>query len=260
MSNDPAFLFYPGDYLRDTQCLSESVQVAYDRIMCEHMRNICISQAQLNFFTKRLSADEKAELEMVLTKIDGGFQIKWIAESIVKRKAYSESRRANRTKKDEKPKPNTSTTYDEHMENENVNEDESKEEKENKKPKPAKTDLQFLIDRFNEKCDKLPKVKALSDTRKTALKNRIDEYGIEQIEVVFELVSESNFLNGENNTGFTASIDWVLKPQNFIKILEGNYKNKPNGNRTNNPQRTEADRKQSALAAAASMRGFRQPD
>jgi hypothetical protein len=114
---DPAFLFYPGDYLRDTQCLSEKSQVAYDRIMCEHMRNICISQQQLNFFTKRLTDDEKQEIISLLKSVNGGFQIEWVAESIVKRRDYSESRRKNRIKKiityDKDMK-----TYDEHMENE----------------------------------------------------------------------------------------------------------------------------------------------
>jgi len=66
MAKDPAFLFYPGDYLRDTQCISENCQVAYDRIMCEHMRNICITHQQLKFFTKRLTEEELEELKMVL--------------------------------------------------------------------------------------------------------------------------------------------------------------------------------------------------
>ena len=118
MADDPAFLFYPGDYLRDTQCLSEKTQAAYDRIMCEHMRNICISQQQLNFFTKRLSDDEKNELLHILKKITGGFQIQWVAESICKRKSYSESRAKNRKGKSK----NISSTYDNHMENEIVNE------------------------------------------------------------------------------------------------------------------------------------------
>ena len=124
MANDPAFLFYPGDYLRDTQCLSEKTQVAYDRIMCEHMRNICITQKQLNFFTKRLSEDEKEELEMILTKNSKGYQIEWVAESIVKRRAYSESRRINRTG----TKKKICKTYDTHMDNEieDVNEDKDK--------------------------------------------------------------------------------------------------------------------------------------
>ena len=131
MSKDPAFLFYPGDYLRDTQCLSESVQVAYDRIMCEHMRNICISQQQLNFFTKRLSDMEREELMMVLSEVDGGYQITWVAESIVKRKAYSESRSKNRSSSSK----NISKTYVEHMENEieNENRDVTTIEKQKKK-------------------------------------------------------------------------------------------------------------------------------
>ena len=29
MAKDPAFLFYPGDYLRDTQCLSSNAQASY---------------------------------------------------------------------------------------------------------------------------------------------------------------------------------------------------------------------------------------
>lgn len=117
MAKDPAFLFYPGDYLRDTQCLSEKVQVSYDRIMCEHMRNICISQEQLNFFTKRLNLEEKQELAMVLTKVEGGYQIDWVVESICKRRKYSKSRSDNRKGK----KANISLSYDPHMEIENVN-------------------------------------------------------------------------------------------------------------------------------------------
>lgn len=121
MANDPAFLFYPGDYLRDTQCLSEKAQVAYDRIMCEHMRNICISKSQLDFFTKKLSVEEKNEVETTLLKIQGGFQIKWVAESIEKRMTYSDSRRKNRKGKN----INISKSYDSHMDNEieNVIED-----------------------------------------------------------------------------------------------------------------------------------------
>lgn len=122
MAKDPAFLFYPGDYLRDTQNLSEKSQVAYDRIMCEHMRNICIRHSQLKFFTKRLSPDEIEELLMVLTETDEGYQITWVAESIEKRRAYSESRRKNRTKNKANSSKKTSKTYVAHMENEIENE------------------------------------------------------------------------------------------------------------------------------------------
>ncbi len=128
MAKDPAFLFYPGDYLRDTQCLSENTQVAYDRIMCEHMRNtsndmnnITISQEKLNFFSKRLSEDERQELFTVLEKKNGGYQIYWVAESIADRRLYSESRSKNRSKKNE-----SHENISKHMEDEieNTSEDE----------------------------------------------------------------------------------------------------------------------------------------
>lgn len=139
---DPAFLFYPGDYLRDTQCLSESVQVAYDRIMCEHMRNICISQAQLNFFTKRLNADQKSDLMMVLKKVDSGFYIEWVYASLIRRKAYSESRSKNRKK-----------SYDGHMEIENIIEKENIIDNKNNKvvfKKPSVEEVsEYCIERKN---------------------------------------------------------------------------------------------------------------
>lgn len=108
MAKDPAFLFYPGDYLKDTQCLSEAVQVSYDRIMCEHIRNtsldmnnITVSKERVNFFSKKLNIEEKDELLHVLKKVGTDYQIEWVAESICKRKSYSESRSKNRSKKSE---------------------------------------------------------------------------------------------------------------------------------------------------------------
>lgn len=123
MAKDPGFIFYPGDYLRDTQILSEAVQVAYDRIMCEHMRNICVSYEQLKFFTKKLNADEIAELKSVLVEDNGkGYYIEWVRMAIEKRREYSKSRANNRIGKSKpslKKKKNISKSYVPHMENEN---------------------------------------------------------------------------------------------------------------------------------------------
>jgi hypothetical protein len=114
---DPAFLFYPGDYLRDTQCLSDKTQVAYDKIMCEQRRKIYIPERLFNLFTKGLTRDEVEELKLIVLKNKDGYQIPWVTESITKRTAYSESRRKNRRGKIN----NISKSYDKHMENENEN-------------------------------------------------------------------------------------------------------------------------------------------
>jgi len=120
MSKDPAFLFYPGDYLRDTQCLHEKPQVAYDRIMCEHMRNIMITKQRLDFFTKRLNEEELSDLMSVLIEEKGLYYIEWVKVSLEKRIAYSDSRRKNRAPKPQKTHVKTS----EHMVNEIENENE----------------------------------------------------------------------------------------------------------------------------------------
>lgn len=189
MANDPAFLFYPGDYLRDTQCLSEQSQVAYDRIMCEHMRNICISQPLLNFFTKRLTPDQKSELETILTKVPGGYQIAWVAESIEKRKEYSESRRKNRTSS-----KNISSSYDRHMENENENVIEVDNEVE------IWPTFENFWDKYSKKVDR-PKCEAkwkkISQGAREKIMNHLDVYIPSTPDVKYRR-NPSTYLNNES--------------------------------------------------------------
>ncbi len=221
MSKDFAFLFMPGDYLRDTQCLSEKTQVAYDRIMCEHMRNICISKSQLNFFTKRLSPEEKQELLLVLSEDEKGYFIDWVRESISKRIRYSDSRKKNRQGKGN----NICETYVSHMENENeyINENNNKEEE--VKEKEPKIDYQNIIDNYHHLCPTLNKVVAINEIRKGYMNARVGEYGIDKVISVIRMAGESKFLTGQNEKAWKADFEWILRPSNFLKILEGKYNN-----------------------------------
>jgi len=201
MAKDPAFLFYPGDYLRDTQTLSEKAQVAYDRIMCEHMRYICISQAQLKFFTKRLNEDELEELMFVLVQVDGGYQIEWVADSINKRKAYSESRRNNRVGKKQKKRTNTSISYDKHMENEieneNVNKDEDVIENEFEILQyPSFEDFWNLYDKKVDRTKAEAKWKLLSQKEKEEAVEYIPAYKLAQPDKKFRRNPET-FINNK---------------------------------------------------------------
>lgn len=89
-----------------------------------------------------------------------------------------------------------------------------------------------FFDEFNEKCTRLSKVQILNQQRKTKISARIRDFGLEKTFSIIDLVSVSNFLNGENDRNWKASFDWILEPKNFTKILEGNYNNKPNGKPT----------------------------
>ena len=87
-----------------------------------------------------------------------------------------------------------------------------------------------IVDFFNSTCTRLSKVQLLTEPRKKKISARISEVGFEKVKEIITAVSESNFLNGENPRNWTAEFDWILEPKNFTKILEGNYKNKTNGN------------------------------
>lgn len=59
--------------------------------------------------------------------------------------------------------------------------------------------------------------------RDKMLKKRIKDYGIESVLSAIENVRSSNFLKGNNKKGWTITFDWFIKPNNFAKVLEGNY-------------------------------------
>ena len=83
-----------------------------------------------------------------------------------------------------------------------------------------------IFDFFNLTCINLPRVQLLNETRKKKINARISEVGFEKLKEILVDVSKSDFLNGKNERKWKADFDWILKPENFTKILEGNYKNK----------------------------------
>lgn len=57
------------------------------------------------------------------------------------------------------------------------------------------------------------------------VKRRIQDYGIEAVLSAVRNVGESDFLMGRIGK-FQATFDWFIRPNNFQKVLEGNYKNR----------------------------------
>ena len=58
---------------------------------------------------------------------------------------------------------------------------------------------------------------------------RIKEYGIENVELAISKIGESPFLRGQTRHGFMITFDWFVRPNNFVKVLEGNYSLDKNG-------------------------------
>ena len=95
-----------------------------------------------------------------------------------------------------------------------------------------KCDPQAIVDLFNQTLPGLPHVAMLTKDRRAKIKARWDESEVHQdLEFwadFFALVSASTFLMGgesgrDGAKPFRATFDWLIKPSNFVKVVEGNY-------------------------------------
>ena len=85
-----------------------------------------------------------------------------------------------------------------------------------------------IIDLFHSLCPSYSKVMKLTDSRKKTIKARYNEYNKEVsiFETLFRKAEESNFLKGQNDRNWKATFDWLINPNNMVKVLEDTYKNK----------------------------------
>ena len=93
-----------------------------------------------------------------------------------------------------------------------------------------KIDFLRILDAWNtalaDHHSTIPKIRGIKSTRRKHISARCREYGEE---VFFEMIRKavaSDFLNGKNQRGWIATIDWCVLPTNFQKIIDGNYDNK----------------------------------
>jgi len=69
-----------------------------------------------------------------------------------------------------------------------------------------------------------PVTKMSSTTKRyEMLKARLREYGMECYEKAIDNIRHSDFLLGRTKKVFTLTFDWFVRPNNFPKVLEGNY-------------------------------------
>lgn len=89
---------------------------------------------------------------------------------------------------------------------------------------------------YNGICGgKMPKVLNLSDARRRSIKSRFaDGYTAEDFQRMFETAAASPFLCGENERSWVANFDWLIKPANMVKVLEGNYSARSEENQPQN--------------------------
>lgn len=61
--------------------------------------------------------------------------------------------------------------------------------------------------------------------RKRMFAARVREYGKDTVWRVMRSAAASSYLNGGGSKGWTATFDWLFRPTNFQKVLDGHYDN-----------------------------------
>lgn len=84
--------------------------------------------------------------------------------------------------------------------------------------------FELIITKWNSL--NLSKINSIKNNRLKMLKARIRDYGIDKVLEAIDNISKSDFLKGQNNRGWVITFDWFIRPNNFDKVLDGNYNNK----------------------------------
>jgi DNA-binding MarR family transcriptional regulator len=116
-------------------------------------------------------------------------------------------------------------------------------------------DVSRAVTHFNATAEKVgwQKVQKLSQPRRAALLGRFKDCGgFEQWAQAIDRAAVAPHLIGDNDRGWTASFDWLAKPANFIKLMEGNYDKRTNPTGPRNSGRPNPHRSMFAAFCAES--------
>ena len=96
-----------------------------------------------------------------------------------------------------------------------------------KPPSPPAFPFEDYLDVWKRCCPSLPCPKdpaTWTETRKRRLKDK--DLSLERWEEVCNRIEASDFLTGRKDGKWSASFDWIIKPENWVKVMEGNYDNR----------------------------------
>lgn len=165
----------------------------------------CIKKESANVKSKKM-------IEYIQKNVPNS-EIRQVLQSIVNKELQSESTsrgttrgtsRGEKEKQKEKQKENKDTTSS----------------------TLVQKDKKTIINNWNElKINPIRNIKPNTNRHKL-LALRIKEYGLREVLEAIRNINESKFLKGENNKNWSITFDWFIKPNNFIKVLENNYKDK----------------------------------
>ena len=86
-----------------------------------------------------------------------------------------------------------------------------------------------IKDIYNQNCSNLPQIQKLTDKREKAIDKFLKEFTEEQFTEICKIANSTDFLIGNNDNGWKADFDFLMRVDKATNILEGKYSNTKNG-------------------------------
>lgn len=142
------------------------------------------------------------------------------------------------------------------MYNEYINDKDNEYKEEEEESSAEAVNCEGLVSFFNAEMARagatIPRIKSLEGARRDHVKARVREHGKDALAAMIRKAAVSDFLNGRNERGFTATFDWLIRPANFVKVIEGNYdNNKNNYSNSNGNTRLKDNQRRGTLEVSA---------
>ncbi len=121
-----------------------------------------------------------------------------------------------------------------------------------------------IVELYHTICTSYPKLRAVEGNREKQIAARWKKYKtLNTFKELFEKAEASDFLKGENDRGWAADFDWLIKPTNMSKVLEGKYDNdKMKGGQSHGTNSTNSGGNKTADGAGTetTLSGFQMAD
>lgn len=102
----------------------------------------------------------------------------------------------------------------------------NRKEKKRIEKKGREKEIKEIVELYNSTAPLLPQVKKVTEKREKAIDKFLKEFSIEQFKEICEIANSSDFLTGNNDRGWKADFDFIMRIDKATAILEGKYGNK----------------------------------
>ncbi len=82
-----------------------------------------------------------------------------------------------------------------------------------------------IKDIYNSTCTNLPQIQKLTEKREKTIDKFLKEFTEEQFKEICNIANNSKFLTGDNDRGWKADFDFLMRIDKATNVLEGKYNN-----------------------------------